>query len=317
MTASTLVTPDLPVARRWGLAEWFTLRRHPLPEFVTSLAELPAPLAPLVQRWLPKDAAIRGALVVPPEYIARTMLAWEYVPDRALIFTDRAALYVAAGAPGLASQAMLLNPPDFLWLRSSLLLLYGLLEFKVECDGASSDVRLEYNTVIWPRLNDALSRFIAAACGPAPAVEAERAADANLSILNQLPFKFASGLRCYVLTPGERVQAAVFQRALWEGARFLPRQLTANTLFALTDRKLVFIEEQRSLAWRRPSQGEYGWIFTYIPRDRVVDMVVTPGARWSELKVCLALGGASDERTFVVEPSTAVQWQRAWSDATQ
>jgi hypothetical protein len=92
--------------------------------------------------------------------------------------------------------------------------------------------------------------------------------------------------------------------------------VTPNTLFALTDRKVVLIEEQRTSAWQRKrSDSEYGWIFTYIPRDRVVDMDVAPGERWTELRLGLEWGGAKDARTFLLEPAVASRWHEGWQSA--
>ena len=161
-----------------------------------------------------------------------------------------------------------------------------------------------------------LGRFVAAACLLPASTDEAAVTEANASILASLPYKFANGLRYYALEPGERLHTAVFQPAIWERRRMLPRQVTPNTLLAFTDGKLVVIEEKQSSGWRRqPSQGEYGWIFTYIPLDRVVDMVVTPRERWVELRLRLEWGAANDERAFLLEPAVAAQLEDAWQPA--
>ena len=138
---------------------------------------------------------------------------------------------------------------------------------------------------------------------------------ANEELLRGLPFKFANGLRYYSLAPGERVVGAVFQPWLWQRRKtFVQTQVIPNTLLAVTDRKLVLIEEKRSHPWRRPAkgQGEYGWIFTYIPLDRVVKMSAPASDGLRELTIGLEWGAASETRVFRLEPAVADQWLAAW-----
>ncbi len=312
MAASSTPVTETAAQKPFTFAEWFGLRRHPLPDFFDSLAELPPSLRPLAEASLPPGCTVRGALFVPAEYRMRSVFGWDYVPDRGLVFLDGAALFVRAAAPDSPGDAVLIDARSLLYARSSLLLLYGLLEIKADCGAIPGEVRLEYNTVIWEALRKPLGRFIAEASPFAAGDEAAVKA-ANTPILKTLPFKFANGLRYYTLEPGERLCAAVFQPAIWERRVFFPSQVTPNTLLALTEGKFVIIEEKRSTIWlRKPSQGEYGWIFTYVPRDRVVDMVVTHGEPWAELRVEMEWGATKDARTFRLEPAVAGQWEAAW-----
>lgn len=306
------VTSAANPAEHIGLQEWLRLRRPPRPEFYQTLDELPAGLADQAQSSLPADHAVRGVLAVPGEYRVREKVHWVWAPERALIFMDGAALYVSAATEDTPPQAVLFDAQALLYLRSSLILLYGLLEFKADC-GAAGDVRLEYNTVIWEALRRPLTRFVADACPRTLVADTATAAAQSTPIIKSLPFKFANGVRYYALDAGEVLQAAVFQPALWQRRGILPREISPNTVFALTDRKVVLIEEMRSLGWmKRRSESEYGWIFTYIPRDRVVDVTVAQDARWAELRISLAWGGAKDERTFLLEPAIAARWREAW-----
>jgi hypothetical protein len=107
----------------------------------------------------------------------------------------------------------------------------------------------------------------------------------------------------------------VFQPEIREGRWVFSRQRTPNTALALTDRKVVIIEEALSAALHASPKGEPGWAFTYIPRDRVVDMTVTPGERWAELKLSLAWRSAQDERALTLDPEIASRWESVWRDA--
>jgi hypothetical protein len=312
------VAPVDRIRRRFSMAEWFTLRRHPLPEYHEDLAHLPPALAALAAGALLPGEAAEGALVVPAEYLSRKMLVWEYVPDRALIFLAGGLLSLTAEGAGLPALVTRIDASALLQLRSSVLLLYGLLEFAADCGGAASEVRLEYNTVVWHWLNKPLARFVASACpAHASAFDEAEAHALNEPVLAALPFKFANGLRYYSLAPGERAVAAEFQPAIWrKGKHLVRRQVTPNTLLALTDRKLVLIEEKRAQPWSRPpggGQGEYGWIFTYIPLDRVVEMSAAPREGLSELTIKLGWRAATNERALLLEPAIADQWLNAWA----
>lgn len=316
MSASSVAPVD-HARQRIPFAEWFTLRRHPLPEFRESLDALPPSLAALAKETLKPADAVEGALIVPGEYRARRIGVWEYVPERALVFVRGGLIYLAADASGVAARSMRIDGRALLSLRSSILLLYGLLEFKADCGAAAEEVRVEYNTVAWYRLNQPLTRFVVAACpAPASALTEADARAANEALLATLPFKFANGLRYYCLAPGERVIAAVFQPAIWRTRYLIRRQITPNTLLALTDRKVALIEERRAQPWTRPprpGEGEYGWIFTYTPLDRVVDMSVAPNDGLSDVTIKLQWGAAADTRVLRLEPAVAERWLAAWA----
>jgi hypothetical protein len=321
MSASPIAPVDR-IRQLFPPAEWFTMRRHPLPDYYDSLDALPPSLASLAAQALLPGEAVEGVLLVPAEYFSRKMLVWEFAPERALIFVRGGLLYVAAEGPGIDAKVARIDASALLSLRSSILLLYGLLEFKADCGPAADDVRLEYNTVIWHMLNRPLARFVAAAC-PAPPLELDEAATraANEPLLATLPFKFANGLRYYSLGPGERALAAVFQPAIWrKGSHLLRRQVTPNTLLALTDRKLALIEEKRAQPWSRPpgaGQGEYGWIFTYIPIDRVVDMSISPNEGLCDLAIKLEWGAAAQTRVLTLETAAAEKWLSAWETGNE
>jgi hypothetical protein len=296
------------------LAEWLRLRRPPPPDFLKALDRLPPSLLPLVERALPPGKPVRGALLLHAEFFARPKSGWEFVPERVLVFLDDTVILARAAALDKPAQVTVLDAADLLYARSSLVLLYGLLEFKTVSGAQPDEVRLEYNSVIWETFRSSLARFVTAAYSPrATAGDGVRAA--NAEILKSVPYKFANGVQYNGLTPGERLLAAVFQPEIREGRWIRSRQLTPNTVFALTDQQVVIVEEVLSLALRAQPKGEHGWVFTYIPRNRVTNWSITPGARWAEATLRIEWAGATEERSFVLEPLHASQWQRAWLDA--
>jgi hypothetical protein len=314
--SASISTPAAVNRQRPSASEWLALRRHPIPEFWNSLDKLPPSLAvPAQAALLPRDEVL-GAIVAPAEYLARRMVHWEYVPERALILLNDAVLHIVAGDSDEPARMERIDASALLYVRSSVILLYGLLEFQADCGANAGSARLEYNTVIWEALNKPLLSLISAAC-PAPARgEVADARAANEQLLRTLPFKFANGLRYHSLSPGEQVLAAAFQPAIWRKGRLpIRRQVAPNALLARTDRKLVLIEETRAQSWWRPAAGqtEYGWIFTYIPLDRVIDISVAPNEEYSELTILLEWGAARETRSLLLEPSVAETWLEVWA----
>lgn len=306
----------VPATQRIPLAEWLRLRRPPLPEFVKSLEGLPPGLAGLVQSALAPGQPVEGAIALPAEYYARKRSGWEWVPERALVFLGDAILLAQAESDEKPARITMLDAQSLVYVRSCLVLLYGLLEFKADCGGQPGEVRVEYNSVLWETIRPSLARFVAAA-NPGTPASGEALAASNAQILKTLPYKFANGLQYNGLGPGERLLFAVFQPEIRERRLVVSHQVTPPTVLALTDRKVILIEETLSEAVQaQPSKGEHGWVFTYIPRDRVVAMCATPQARSAELQLAVEWGSAKDERKLVLDPAVAGQWEKAWRAAS-
>lgn len=310
-------------ARDWHvLSDWFSQRRPVSPSLVASIDDLPLTLLELVLGGLPSGVRPQSIVVAPADYYSRGLLGWSFLPERVLVFAAEGVLYAQAASPGGRSTDA--RPPvvrwicaaDLLYVRSSLLLLYGALELVWSEAGAAERVLVEYNTSGWGFLKPGVLQLVDAAAreampaAPRDPAEVGAARAANDLHLKRLPFKFGNGLRYYVLQGGERLLAAVFQPALWTTThRFFHRALAPNSLIAATNRTVVLIEEQRVVA---RNETDYSWVFTYIPLPCIESITLEPRDECTCLLFGLRRGGATAERRFLMDREHAAEWQAHW-----
>ena len=88
-----------------------------------------------------------------------------------------------------------------------------------------------------------------------------------------------------------------------------PKQITANTLLALTNASVIVVDQDRALV--RKSQ-QYGYRITRIPRPAIAGMAVAELDGLQELTFTLARDGAAGERRLKLEPQTAEHWLAPW-----
>lgn len=283
------------------------LRSHPY--LAANLAELPDELRRAVrgESWLPQET--NDIFVVPPQSFLEGWFRRRYVPEQALLFTPDGVGHVQGPVEtGQAARLTYLRAADLLYVRLSLLLLYGRLELAGRVNGGPGRAVVEFNTVCWhllrPFLRELLRRASDRRGGPAPEVlTAEIAAE-----IDRLPLKFSNGLRYTALLPGENLLGFVFQPAIWTRRwRFLPWQVSANTLLALTDRQVIIVEEEKT-----GRHAAYGYIFTFLSRVAITAIMPQPGEGWQELLIRLEQGAITAERRVTLEPDTAAEWQELW-----
>ena len=87
-----------------------------------------------------------------------------------------------------------------------------------------------------------------------------------------------------------------------------PKQITANTLLALTNASVIVLDEDRALV--RKSQ-QYGYRITRIPRQAIAGVAVAATDALQELTFTLARDGAEAERRLKLEAKTARAVARA------
>lgn len=279
------------------------------PYSANGLAELPAGLQSAAQEALGPDTQPERIFIVPNQTFFQNWFSRRYVPQQALLFTAQGVLHVQeAVSPDQPAQTTYLEAADLLYVQLRLLLLYGRLELAGKSKGDLARIVVEFNTVGTPRLLPALRRLVALAWEAGAEIPVSR--EGTLPEFEDLPLKFKNGLRLYGLQPGERLLGLVFQPSLWErhGSLFR-RQISANTLLALTNRDVVIVEEERT-----GRKNPYGWILTFCPLACVKGFDASSGELWQELQLHLSRAGVAVDRPVTLERETVQAWQNLWAD---
>lgn len=279
------------------------------PYRVNDLAELPASLQSAVQQALGPTEQPERIFLVPNQTFFKNWFSRRYVPQQALLFTAQGVLHVQeAVSPDQPPQATYLHAASLLYIQLRLLLLYGRLELVGQVNGDLARVVVEFNTVGVPLLLPGLRRLMTLAWESAePEIPISR--EGSLPEFDSLPLKFKNGLRLYGLQPGECLLGLVFQPGLWErhGSLFR-RQISANTLLALTNHDLVIVEEERT-----GRTNPYGWILTFCPLAGVKGFEAAPGESWQEMQLHLTRDGVAVDRQVTLERETVQAWQNLWA----
>ena len=280
------------------------------PYMVDSVEALPASLAVPARAALPPDAGATRALYVPRDYRARGWTSARQTPEQALIFTDAGVLYIQGQA-----APIFVRPDTLLYMRSSHLLLYGRLEFVSAVDHQAVKLDMDFNAVGW-RLMDTEWRSLVGKIVDLPPLSPDvlvRESEHEQELFEDLPSKFSFGLRKYGLYTGEILHGTVFQAPIWDKHWALfPKQITANTLLALTNASVIVIDEDRALV--RKSQ-QYGYRITRIPRPAIAGIAAAEVDGLQELTFTLARAGAQSERRWKLDIQTTDQWLALWDAA--
>lgn len=281
------------------------------PYLVNDLAELPASLQSAAQQALGPNEQPSRIFVVPAQSFFKNWFSRRHVPPQALLFTSQGVLHVQeATVPGEPAQATYLRAAQLLLAQLRLLLLYGCLELVGQAGDALARVLVEFNTVGIHLLLPGLRQLLPLAWGHTElAIPAEKRIEGRLPDFERLPLKFRNGLRLYGLQPGECLLEVLFQPGLWEHyGRFFQRQVSANTLLALTDHEVVIVEEERT-----GRKNAYGWILTFCPLACLKEFETTPGEGQQELHLHLIRDGVAVDHQVILAPETALAWQNLWS----
>ena len=273
---------------------------------LNSISELPIDLrTPALAGFAARDP-IHTIILFPP-HIQR---GWHYIPRQVLLFNSKDLLHLRDSIwPNQEPQLTHLAGRDILYMRVTLLLLYGYLE--IVAAGSQSPIRLgmEFNTVAWFRMSPPLRQLLsgAASLGARPVVpEGSDISPSAQQAYSSLPLKFSNGVRIYGLLPGERLQNLVFQPGTFKPwLLLLRRAVTSDTLVLLTDNYLAVIREELNVG--------QGWIVSHLPRGCIAGIQVKPiGMRWCELTIQLDRGGQVTEFTLLLERSAAEAVRDLW-----
>lgn len=267
------------------------------------VSELPADLQSPVLTMLVGHEEIQ-TIILFPQQIQR---GWHYVPKQALLFTPTGLIHLLASIwPDQEPQVTCLNGCGLMYLKATLLLLYGYLEIVAQGQDSPVQLGMEFNTVSWYFISAPLRQLLEASKTTfnVPAGQVAYAPHVRQAF-QQLPFKFYNGVKLYGLLPGEELEELVFQEATWKRwLYFLRRPVTADTLLMLTTNYLVTIQEDLNV--------RQGWIVSYLPRNSICGIQSHPKDGWHELSIRLKRGDQETDYKLLLASETVEAWRRQW-----
>jgi hypothetical protein len=270
---------------------------------LSNLSELPAELQSPALSVLVESEDIRSIILF-PQQIQR---GWHYVPKQVLLFTATGVVHLLASIwPDQEPQVTCLSGCGLMYLKVTLLLLYGYLEIVAQGQDAPIRLGMEFNTVSWYSIADPLRQLLKASktAFSVPEDQVGYAPNAR-TVFQELPFKFFNGVQLYGLLPGEELEELVFQAATWKRwLYFLRRPVTADTLLMLTTNYMVVIQEELNV--------RQGWIISYIPRRSICGIQSQPGDLWNVLSVQLGQGNQEAEYKLLLASETVDRWRQQW-----
>jgi hypothetical protein len=195
------------------------------------ISKLPFELQSPAVSELATCEAIQSIVAFPPQ-IQR---GWHYVPKQALLFTDTGVTQLLASIwPDQEPQVTSLKGGDLMYMKITLLLLYGFLE--IVAQGANSPIRLgmEFNAVAWYCLSLPLRQLLRATkTASALLVNQAHHSLAVESSIEKLPLKFSNGVKIYGLLPSEDLEELVFQAGAWKRGLYCDASFTRYAAVAL------------------------------------------------------------------------------------
>jgi hypothetical protein len=274
------------------------------PSVFTRVSDLPFEFqSPELAALIP-NLSIQKIIVFPPQ-IQR---GWDYVPKQALLFSPTEVVYLKASIwPDQEPQIIHLKAGRILYVRATLILLYGFLEIVAQGDTSPTRLAVEFNTIAWNCLSRPLRQLLIGTAQVASGLLAVGSVwpSQELKVNEELPIKFSNGMRIHGLLPGEELEELVFQPGAWKRWLFLmKRPLLANTLVLLTSHYLVVLEEDL--------KTRYGWIISYIMRDSITGLQNRPCGPWNELKVVLGRENQGEWCVFHLQDQATRDLRECW-----
>ncbi len=283
-----------------------TLGMKQYPSLLKSISDLPGELQSPAITALLTDQMIQTIIAFP----AQIQNMRYYVPRQALLFTNTGVVHVMASIwPGQEPQVTLIKASGILYMRVRLLLLYGYLEVMAQESDLPIRIEVEFNTVAWEMLFPPLHRLLQATL-PTATAHADRRANvlAAQKAMDTLSFKFNNGMRIYGFLPGEVLEELVFQPGVnrtWNIWPFrLRKQITADTVVSMTSNFVVALQEELE-KW-------YGWILTYIPRNKIMSMQSWPKGLCDELALQLGQPENCTEYRISLGRDAIETWRGRW-----
>jgi hypothetical protein len=289
----------LTFLKREVLARGFD--RHP--SILQSTADLPAELkSPAVTRLAESEPIQK--IIFFPQQIQR---GWNYVPKQALIFTNSDVIHLIASIwPDEEPRVTRLGKADLMYLKVTLILLYGFLEIIATGQDLPVQLGVEFNAVYWDIFAPSLRKLLTTRNISSPTAETEFIITPSLQErIDGLPLKFSNGLRIHGMLPGENLEEIVFQPGVWKRRLlFFRKQVTADTIILLTSNFMVILQEEVGV--------KQGWIISYLRRDSIQGIREQPHELWNELTIKLERSDQTADYVFLLPIDAARKWRDVW-----
>jgi hypothetical protein len=275
--------------------------RHP--SVLKIISDLPAELqSPAVKR-VATGEVIQTIIFFPPQ-IHR---GWYYVPKQALMFTHTDIIHLLASVwPNQEPQITNLRSHRLMYVKVTLILLYGFLEIVAQGQDSPTRLGVEFNAVFWDFLAPSMRNLLQTTKATLTTTMDKRVySPAMQQALKKLPLKFSNGLRIHGILPGEELEDLIFQPGSWKRRLLLFRKpITADTLLLLTSTYMVIIQEELGVG--------QGWIVSYIWRNSITVIQNQTRNLWSELTFQLQREEQTAEYKLSLTSETAQIWRERW-----
>lgn len=247
--------------------------------------------------------AIQHIIVFPPQI----QCGWHYIPKQALLFTSTGIIHLLASIwPEQEPQVTCLSGCGLIYLKATLMLLYGHLEIVAQGQDVPIRLGMEFNTVSWYVISVPLLQFLCLS-KTINSMTADQIAysSAARETFEKLPIKFFNGVRLYGLLPGEELEELIFQEGTQKRCLYLFRKpMTANTLLMLTTNYVVLIQEDLNV--------RQGWIITYIPRHTICTIACQEDGLWNELSLQFKQQEQTAGCKFLLAKQASDAWRTQW-----
>jgi hypothetical protein len=275
--------------------------RHP--SVLKNVPDLPTEFqSPAVTR-LAAGEAIQTIIFFPPQ-IQR---GWQYVPKQALLFTPTGVIHLLASVwPDQEPQVTYLKSRGLMYMKVTLLLLYGFLEIVAQGHDSPARLSMEFNAVFWDLLSPPFRNLLQTTeATPAAPVGESTYSPRVQQAREKLPLKFSNGIRIHGLLPGEELEELIFQPGTWKRWLLLFRKpISADTLLLLTSNYMVVIQEELGVG--------QGWIISYLPRNSIAGIQNQTRNLWNELTIQLQRDEQTAEYKLLLKSEVAQAWRERW-----
>ena len=208
--------------------------------------------------------------------------------------------------PDEEPQVTRLGKADLMYLKVTVILLYGFLE--IIATGQDSPVQLgvEFNAVYWDLFAPSLRGLLRAPDDRSTPGKDDFTFSPTLKQeIEALPLKFSNGLRIHGMLPGENLEEIVFQPGTWKRRLlFFRKQVTADTLILLTTNFMVILQEEVGV--------KQGWIVSYLRRESIQGILEQPHELWSKLTIMLKRSDQTADHALLLPIYATRKWRVLW-----